>query len=328
MGREPTSTTDLRGGLTTDCHNQYRSNDQLAPLLPLVPLRGPPEVARSRPPQSLPQVQTQFPPFPVPQPSSPVFDTGAIAYLRYNDQTAGHNPPSPRLYSPGNAEDLRLTSAFSVASDVSPQYVQAPPLNIDEMWRRTPEPIQASSAYRPSSDRRHSVTPSVSAHIYEPGDTVVVAPLDPPTAEGHTQDPISPQSEYTSSPQTVRADNFFSPPSPITEVVEMLARSQDGFNDSGTWISTQSERTSSSSPVVMTAERVRVTPGPMSLSLKSPAYTISTGQSTGNPHGGSLPPAGATDEFGRGGSPPPPLLSLPPVQPLSLGKKRSAMGPS
>jgi len=306
VGTDPSPTPpDLTAGLTAQSYDQHQPTGQLPPTQTAR--------SRSRSPQSLPQVQTQFPPeFPIPQPSIPTFDDGALAYRRYNDQTTTVR----NLPGPGNAEDLRLTSAFSAASELSPQYtVRAPPppLKIDEMLRSSPDPIKTSSSYRrPSFDRRRSFTPSVSG--YDHGDT-----LDPLAQDPAEELPPSPPSEYSTSPHTIRGSNFASRPSPITEVVEMLYHSGDGSNDSGTWISSQSEDTSRSSPVVMTAKK-------MSLSLTSPAYTTSLGPSAGNRYGESLPPTGATNTFPQ--LPPPPLPQLPQVQPLSLGKKRATKGPS
>lgn len=301
VGTDPSPTPpDLTARLTAESYDQHQPTGQLPPTQTAR--------SRSRSPQSLPQVQTQFPPqFPIPQPSIPTFDDGALAYHRYNDQTTtDRNIPGP-----GNAEDLKLTSAFSATSELSPQYtVRVPPLKIDEMLRSSPDPITTSSSYRrPSFDRRRSFTPSVSG--YDPGDT-----LDPLVQDPAEEPPPSPPSEYSTSPHTIRGSNFASRPSPITEVVEMLYHSGDGSNDSGTWISTQSEDTS---PVVMMAKK-------MSISLTSPAYMTSLGPSAGNRYGESLPPTGATNTFPQ--LPPPPLPQLPQVQPLSLGKKRSTQGPS
>lgn len=311
VGNDPSPTTD--GRVTAESNDQHQPTDQLPPI----------GIAPPRSPQSLPQVQTQFPPeIPVPQPSISTFDAGTLAYLHYKDQTMDRNPP----YLPENAEDPMLTSAFSVASELSPQYPVHAALNIDEAWRSSPDPIKASSSYRsPSLDRRHSFTPSFSG--YEPEDAMVNVPLDQP-AQDPEQGPPSPASEYSTSPQTMRGENRVSRPSPITEIVRMLSRSRDGSNDSETWISAPSE---DSSPVVMTAKKVQVTRGPVSLSLTSPPYITSLGPSTSNRYGESLPQTEATKKFPR--LPPPPgglqpLPPLPQVQPLTLGKKRPAQGPS
>jgi hypothetical protein len=320
VGTDPSPTSDLTSGLTAEHHDQHRPADRLSPT----------GNERSRSHQSLPQVQTQFPPeFPVPRRSSPTFDAGALAYIPHNSQTADRNLPSPGHYSPGNAEDLRLTSAFSVASELSPRHsAHLPPLNIDETWRSSPDPIKTSSSYRPPSfSRRRSFTPSISG--LEPGDTAEVASPDPLTQDP-AQDPPSPPSEYSASPHTIRSGTFASRLSPMTEVVEMLSHSQEGSSGSGTWISTQSGDTSKSLPVVMTAERVQLTRGPVSLSLTLPAYTTSLGPSTSGRYGETLPPTEATNNFPQ--MPPPlggslPLPQLPQVQPLALGKKRSTQGP-
>ena len=332
VGTGSTPTPDPGGGLA-GYHNEHQQTDRPLPPSQYPPLLPPAKVTRSRSPQSLPQVQTEFSPeFPVPRPSSPSFDAGAIAYLRDADQMTGRSPPNPGHYVPENADE-RLTSAFSVTSELSPQYsTHARSLNIQDMLRSSPDPIQASSSYRLPFGRRQSFTPSLNAPVYDSGDTVVIAPLDPPTQDP-TQSPSSPTSEYTASPATIRGDNFGSRPSPIAEVVEMLQRadhSQDGSNDSGTLISTRSMDTSAYSPVVMTAERVQVTPGPMSLPLRSPSYTTSQALAAANRIGETLPLTGETDEFARLPPPPggsPPMLSLPQVQPLSLGKKRSVLSP-
>jgi hypothetical protein len=330
VGTGSTPTPDPGGGPVPAYYEQPRQTDRLlAPSL-YPPLLPPPEATRPRTPQSLPQVQTQFQPeLPAPQPSSPSFDAGAIAFLRGAGQTTGRSPPSPGPYSPGNADE-RLTSAFSVTSELSPQYsTHLRSLNIDDMLRSSPDPIQASSSYHPPFDRRHSFTPSLSAPVYDHGDTAAVTPLDPP-AQDPTRSPSSPASEYTASPATIRGGSISSRPSPISEVVEMLQQAgypQDGSNDSSTQISVSAHSmdTSRSSPVVMMAERVQVTPGPMSLPLRSPSYTTVRELAL------AAKRTGATDQFAQLPSPPggsPPMPPLPRVQPLSLGKKRSAQGPS
>ena len=300
-----TPTPDLRGGLAAEYYNQHQSIDRL-----LAPPSQPAETARSRSPQSLPQVKTQFPPkIPVPRLRSPPPGVGAAAYIHYVD-LANSSPLSPGHYSPGNADDQRLTSAFSVASELSPQYsIHAPPPNIDVTLRDTPDPIRAS--YQQSFDRRQSFTPSVSGPAYEPGDTAVIAPTDSPT-----KTPPSPGSEYSLTPQTAQDVNFGSRPSPIAEVDEMLAHSQDGSGESATWTSTKSGDTLRSFPVVMTAERVQITPKPLSLTSPS-TYTITPGLSTNNFSQLPPPPDG-----------PPPLPLLPYVKPLNLGKKGSLQGPA
>ena len=314
---------DLTVGQAAEYHNQRQSTNQLSLPSQPPPQPSPSDITRSRSPQTLPPVQTQFSLKSPPHPSSPPFDAGAIAYIRYADQTTGRGPPSPSSqYSAGDAEDLRLTSAFSVASEPSPRYsTHVPPFDIDEMLRTTPDPIKASSSYRPPFDRRQSLTPTVGGPAYEPGDTLVIAPRDTPT-----QSPTNPGSASTLSPSTIRPGNFGSRPSPIPEVVEMSAHSQDGSNDSETWISTRSEDTSRSSPVVMTAERVQLTPMVRSVtSLVSPIYTPSPGPPTSNYYGEFVPPTGATNDFPQL-SPAlddsPLLPTLLPVQPLTLGKKR------
>lgn len=313
VGTDPSpSPSDPTGGLVAEYRNQPHQTDQPHPT----------GIARSRSHQSLPQVQTQLPPsFPVPQPSNPTFNAGALANVRHNGPTTDRNLPSPGHYSPGNAEDPMLTSAFNVATELSPQYsIHLPPLTIDETWRNSPDPIKTSSSYRqPSFSRRQSFTPNISG--YDPADTTVIAPIVSPMQDlGHGLP--SPPSEYSASPHTIRGGNFASRPSPITEVVETPSRPKDEFDRSGTYISTRSD-TSRSSPVVMTAERVQLTRGPASLT--SLAYKTSLGPSTDGRYGESLPPTGATNEFPK--LPPPPLPQLPQVQPLTLGKKRLAQGP-
>jgi len=315
VGTDPSpSPSGHTDGLVAGYHNQPHQTDQPHPT----------GIARSRSPQSLPQVQTQLPPaFPAPQPSIPTFDAGALAYIHHNDPTAGRNLPSPGHYSPGNAEDPMLTSAFSVAAELSPQYsIHLPHLTIDERWRSSPDPIKTSSSYRqPSFSRRQSFTPNISG--YDPADTTVIAPIDLPMQDLDHGLP-SPPSEYSATPHTIRGGNFASRPSPIAEVVETPSHPKDESNDSGTYISTRSD-TSRSSPVVMTAERVQLTRGPASLSLASLAYKTSPGPSTDGRYGESLPPTGVTNEFPK--LPRPPLPQLPQVQPLTLGKKRAAQGP-
>ena len=337
VGTGSTPTPDPGGGPVPGYYDQHRQTDRLlasSQYPPLLPPPPPPEITRSRSPQSLPQVKTQFPPeFPAPQRLSPTFDAGAVAFLRDAGQTADHSPPSPGYYSPGNAEE-RLTSAFSVTSELSPQYSTHPrSLNIDDMLRSSPDPVQASSAYRDPFDRRHSFTPSLSVPVYDSEDIVVTIPLDPP-AQDPTQGLPSPGSEYTASPATIRGGDMSSRPSPISEVVQMLQQAgypQDGSNDSFTQISTDSMDTTRSSPVVMTAERVQVSPGPMSLPLRSPSYTMVRELALAAKRTEeALPPTGATDQFAQLQPPPggsPPMPPLPQVQPLSLGKKRSAQGP-
>lgn len=335
VGTGSTPTPDPGGGMAAGYYDEPQQTDRLLPPSEYPPFLPSTEITRSRSPQSLPQVQTQFSPeFPVPRPSSPSFDAGAIAYLRDVDQMTARSPPNPGHYVSGNADE-RLTSAFSVTSELSPQYSpRARSLNIQDMLRSSPDPIQASSSYRPPLDRRQSFTTSLSTPVYDCGDTVVITSLDPPTQDP-TQSPGSPTSEYTASPATtIRGDNLGSHPSPISEVVEMLQRadySQEGSNDSGTLISTRSMDTSASSPVVMTAERVQVTPGPMSLPLRSPSYTTSRALAAANRMGETFPPTGTTDDFAQLPPPPggsPPMPSLPQVQPLSLGKKRSVLSPT
>ena len=320
---------DPEGGQAAEHYNQHQPIDQQ----PSAPSQRspPPEITRSRTPQSLPQVQTQFPPqFPVPRPSSPAFDAGAGSYLSYADQTTDRRPPSPNHYSPGNAEGHVLTSAFRPTSELSPQYTtHFPPPNIDAVWGNSPDPIKGYSlSRRPSLDSRHSLTPSVGGPVYDLGDTTVITPLDSPTQDS-AQDPPSPESAYSQSPSTVRGSNHASRPSPITEIVEMLAHPQDGSGDSGTWVSTRSD-TSASSPVVMTAERVRVTPG-RSVSVRVPAYTKPPGPSTDSYYGQPLLPAAeTTKKFPRLPPPPDGPRPLPPllqVQPLNIGKKKSVQGP-
>lgn len=300
-----TSTPDPRGGFTAEHHDQPRPTNQLY-LPSQSPLQRPATgLAPSRSPQSLPQVQTQFKPqFPVPHPSSPPFDSGALAYLRYADQMQDRSLPSPEHRSPGNPEGHQLTSAFSVASEPSPRYsAHVPPLNMGEAWGSIPDPIRALSSYRPSFDRRRSFTPSVSGHAYEPGDTVVVAPYNNPS-RCPTQGPTSPGSEDIWNPYDIRDRDFGSRPSPIPEVSETATHSQEASNDSG--------GTSMSSHVVLTAERIQLTPmGLSALSLPLPSHTTSPALSSSNYY--EDPDS-------------PPVPSLPPIQPLSLGKNRSPQG--
>ena len=298
-----TPSPDLRGGYAAEHYDQTRQANQLLPPSQ-PPLQRPGTgIARSRSPQSLPQVQTQFPSHPPTQhPSSPPFDPGAIAYLRYADQMPDRTLPSPEHRSPGNHGGHQLTSAFSVASEPSPRYsAHVPPLNMDEAWGSIPDPIRALSSYRPSFDRRQSFTPSVSGPTYEPSNTVVVTPLHNPA-----QGPASTESEDVWNPYDIdiRGGGFSSRPSTIPEVSETATHSQEASNDSG--------GTSMSSHVVMTAERVQLTP--MALSLRSASFTSS--------------PALSSPSFYEDPDPPPlpPLPPLPPVQPLSLGKNRPPPG--
>ena len=313
-----TQTPDIRSGLAAEYYNQHQPTGRLPPPPPTSQLLAP-GVARSQSHRSLPQVQTEVPPrFPSPSPASPPYDAGAIAYLRYADQMADRNPPSPRYHSPGVVEDHRLISAFSVASELNPQYsAHVPPMNIDETLRNSPDPIRASSSYRPSFGPGQSPTPSVADHVCAPGDTVVISPMDQYT-QCYTQGP-TPGSE-----NTVRGRDFGSRPSPIPELDELLAHSHEGSGGSGTWRSTQSGDTAASSPVLMTAERVQLTTAASTLTL--PSYTASPGLSTGGNSGEFGLPTGIIDEFPRLPPPPdgpPPLPALLPVQPLSLGKRRS-----
>ena len=305
VDHSPTPTPDPRGGFTAEQHDQPRPTNQLSPPSQ-PPLQRPTTgIAPSRSPQSLPQVQTQFQPqIPVPHSSSPPFDPGAIAYLRYADQMHDHSLPSPEHRSPGNPGGHQLTSAFSVASEPSPRYsTHVPPLSTGEAWGSIPDPIRALSSYRPSFDRRRSFTPSVSGPAYEPGDTVVVSPYNNPS-RCPTQGPTSPGSEDIWNPYDIRDRDFPSRPSPIPEVSETTSHSQEASNDSG--------GTSMSSHVVLTAERVQLTPMALSaLSLTLPSYTTSPALSSGSFY--EDPDS-------------PPVPPLPPVQPLSLGKNRSLQG--
>lgn len=272
---------------------------------------------RSRSPHSLPPVQTQFiPQFPAPRPAtSPLYDSGAIAYLRYADQAPDRGLPSPGHDSTGHTDDNRLTSAFSVASELSPQYTSGiPPPPVDETWRNSPDPIQAASSYCLPVGRRQSFTPSVSGQVGD--DDVVISPLDTPT-QGFT----SPASDDMWSPYTIRGDNF-GRPSPIPELTETQSHSQEGSNDTGTWISSQSRSTTASYPVVMTAERLQLTPA---LSMRSPSFSASLALSASSHYEDSS--RGLTIESSQllpqSDEPPPPIPPLPPVQPLTLGRKRS-----
>ena len=273
--------------------------------------------SRSRP-QSLPPVQTQFAPqFPLPRPASP-FDSGAVAYLQYTDGAPDRGPPSPGHNPLERVENNMLTSAFSVASELSPQYSsEAPPVNIDETWRNSPDPIKASSSYRRPTGRRQSFTPSLSGQVFEPGDTVVVTPLDSPT-QGPAQGVTSPGSEDVWSPYTIRSGDFSLHSSPTTDLVEIPAHSQDDSNDSETWISSRSGGTSGSLPVVLTAERAQRTPA---LSLRSPSFTLSSSSHYDQSSMGAA--YQSSQALPSSDDPPPPLPSLLPIQPLSLGKKKS-----
>ena len=312
VGLRTTPAPEYDGGEPPEYYRQHQpSTDQLLHPSHPPPQWSPAGTTRSRSPQSLPPVQTQFPP----RPPSSLLEPGAVAYLQYADQTTDHSLPSPGPDSPGAAEDHRLTSAFSVASELSPQYTAPfPPLKTDETWRHTPDPIKASSSYRHSYDRRQSFTPSFSGELSGFGDNAVITPLDSPM-----QGPVS---EDMLSPYSIRGGSFSSHPSPITELAAIIAHSQDGSNDSGTWISTRSMDTSASSPVVMRAERVQLTP--MTLSLKLPSHTVSPGLSSGSQYEESVHSTEATSRLPQ--PPPPPLPPLPPlphIQPLSIGKKRS-----
>ena len=309
-----TPTPDPGGGVIAEYYNQGQLTNRRSPS-PKLPPSG---IARSRSHQSLPQVQTQLPPgSSIPRQSSPSFDAGAIAFIRNNDQTTDPSPTSPGHFSPGNAEDHRLISAFSAGSGLSPQYSSpVPPPNIDEMWRSSPDPIKASSSYRPPIGRRQSFTPSVSGHVSEPDDTVVIAPMDALT-QSPTLSITSPGSAVL-NPHILQSRNFGSRPSPITEVTEIPSHSQEGSHGSGgTWSSTRSMDSSGYSPVLMKAQRVHLTP--TALSIVSPR----TASSASN-YGDSLPSTGSTSQLPQ--LPPLPVPPLPQVQPLSLGKKRSAQG--
>jgi hypothetical protein len=306
-----TPTPDLGGGAAAVYYNQFQSTDRRSPP-PKLPSSG---IAQYRSHQALPQVQTQHTSEPsIFQQSSPSFDAGAIAYIRHNDQTTGPGPTSPEHPSPETADGHRLISAFSAGSGLSPQFSPpVPPPSIDEMWRSSPDPIRASSSYRPSVDRRRSFTLSVGGHVHDPGDTVVIAPVDVLT-QSPTPSATIPGSGV-SDQHTSHGRNFGSRPSPITEVTEMPSHSQEGSNNSGgTWSSVRSVDSSVYSPVVMKAQRVHLTPTALSIVSPTP--------SSGSNYGESLPSLGSTSQFPQ----PPPLPMLPPpqVQPLSLGKKRSA----
>jgi len=93
--------------------------------------------------------------YPVPQPLAP---RRILLKKKAGIENVTRSTPSPRLYLPGNTEYPRLTSAFSGAWDPR-HYPNADGVDdIDEVWRGATDLIQASSAYRPSSNRRHSVT--------------------------------------------------------------------------------------------------------------------------------------------------------------------------
>ena len=281
----------------------YDQPDSRAPPLQVPP----PELVRTRSDQSSWQVQTQPPPdHPVPRRSSPPFDAGAVAYIRDNDQTTGLRPLSPEQFSPKSPDNHRLISAFSVASGLSPQYASPSPIsNADETWKGSPVPLQTSLAYRPPIDYRHSL----SGHIFEPSDSVSTAQKDVTTQ--------SPPSSFNNT-HTGRGGNFGSRPSPITEVSEVNTYSQEGSDNSGgTWNSTV-ELSSSSTPVVMTAQRIQLT-------SRSPSFVSQPPSTTGH-YGDPPPSSGFTGQV-----PPPPPITMPPlpqVQPLSLGKRRSVQGTS
>lgn len=306
---------DHRDGQVAGYYNQRRSVDHNSP--PQFPSPG---IVRNRSYQSLVPVHTQpMPEHPVPRQSSPPFDAGAVAYMRNNDQTSAYSPPSPGPFSAGNAEDHRLISAWSAGSGLSPQHSSSmPPPNVDETWRSTPDPIAASSSYTPSINRRQSFTPSVGGHVFEPGDSGVIAPVYAST-QSTTRSFTGPEPDAW-NPYTSQGGNFGSRPSPIPEVSEIQTHSQEGTNNSGgTWNSSRSMYSSRSSPVVMQAQRIQVTP--TVLSLVSPP-TPSSGES----HGESLPSYGTASNL-----PPLPPVPAPPlleVQPLFLGKRRSAQGTS
>ena len=299
--------TDPRGGSATEYNNYHQPTDRLSPP----PLSPPPGVARAR----SPSLQTRYPPEPpIPRQSSPSFDAGAVAYLRHCDQVGDTSPPSPRHYLPGNAEDYRLISAFSASSGLSPQRsTPAPPPEIDEVWRSSPDPIQASSSYRPPIDRRRSFRPNVSGHELEHGDTVVISPLNIPTRP-------PPSSFFGPGWHDGRGKSSGSRPSPIAEVTEAPSHShEESSNSGGTWNSNRSIDSSLSTAVVMHAHRVRITP--TALSIVSPLT-----QSSGSNYGESLTSPGSPSQIPS--LPQSPVLALPPIQPLSLGKKRSAQGAS
>lgn len=315
VGSNQAPSQEPRGGFATERYNQRQPIDPRSP-----PLHIPPSgITHSRSRQSIHQIQTQFSPeSPIHRQSSPSFDAGAIAYLRNNEPTYP-SPPSPSQFSPGNAEDHRLTSAFTVASGPNTRYsAPTPPPKIDETWRNSPDPIKASSSYRPPIDRRQSFKTSVGGHVYEPGDTVVVAPVDIPT-QGLAQGVPSPGSGISSQFTTWGA-NLTSRPSPITEVSEVQSHSQEGSNGSWTWISNKSMDSSSSSHVIMRAERVHLTP--TAPSLVSPPTPSSAS------HYGESPPSLKSTSQLPPVPPLPPMPSLPTIHPLSLGKKRSAQGAS
>jgi hypothetical protein len=308
-----TPNPDPRGGSATEYHNLLQPTDRHSPPLPLLPQSG---ITRAR----SPSVRTRSPPDPpIHRQSSPSFDAGAVAYLRNNDPAADVSPPSPGQFLPGNAEDHRLITAFSASSGLSPRHsTHVPPPDIDEMWRNSPDPIKASSSYRPLIDRQRSFTPSVSGYEHEPGDTVVIAPWTT-----SSRGPPPPSFIRTGSGlYDAHGKHSGSRPSPITEVTEVPSHSHEGSsNSAGTWNSSRSIDSSSSLPVVMHAQRVRITP--TALSIVSPLTLI---PSTGGNYGESHPSSGSPSQI-----PPLPRLPapvLPQVQPLSLGKKRSAQGTS
>lgn len=298
-----TTTPDPGGGLAVDYHNQLHSTERRSPP-PRIPPSG---ITRTR----SPSIQT------IPRQSSPSFDSGVVAYLRYNDQAADGRPPSPGQFLPGNVEDHRLISAFSASSGLNPRHSNPiPPLNTDETWRNSPDPMKASLSHGLPFDRRHSFTPSISGHISEPGDTVVIAPLDPLT-QGPVQFPINTESDDW-DPYNDRSIKFGSRPSPITEITELPSHSQEGSNNSGgTWNSRRSLESSSSSPVVMQAQRVRLTSTALSL-VSQPT------PSTASNNGESIPSSGSSKQLPQ--LPPLPVPVLPHVKPLSLGKKRPVQG--
>lgn len=310
-----TPTPDPRGNSAVSYHNQLQPANRRSPP----PVLPPSAVTRAR----SSQVQTKIPPeSPILRQSSPSFDAGAIAYLRHNDQATDASPPSPGQLSPGNADEHRLISAFSASSGLSPRHSNpVPPPKIDEMWKNSPDPVQASLSYAPPINRWGSFTPSVSGHVHDPGDTIVIGPVD---ALNHGPPPPPPintgQDEW--NPYNIRDGNFNSRPSPIAETTEPLSHSQEGSNNSGgTWGSNPSMDSSASMPVVLQAQRVRLTPTVLSLvTPPSPSEgshyedsPVLSGPNTQVPPVPPLPPL-------------PPFPVLPQVLPLSLGKKRSAQG--
>ena len=299
-------TPGLGGSFATGYYNQNQFTDRRSP--PRLPPSG---ITRTR----SPSVQSSYPPeFPVPR--SPSFDAGAIAYLRRDGQVDDLSPPSPGRLLPGSTEDHKLMTAFSVASGLSPRFSAPvpPPPNIDETWRNSPEPIAASSSYRLPSGRRPSFTPSVGGQEYEPGDTIVIGPMNVPN-RGPAPYPYNDDSDMSALYDT-QDENHNSRPSPITEVTEIPSHSHEGSgNTGGTWNSYRTMDSTSSMPVVMHAQRVHLTP--TALSIVTPR-TPSTGSHLEEPFSSTgsvdrLPPV-----------PPLPPSLLPKVQPLSLGKKRSA----